>query len=171
VPIDPAKVYGVVTNNYVRNGGDGYRMFVDAANAYDFGPPLENVVADFMAATGGSLHALCRRPDHEGGVTPSAAPQRRGAACPCDRGGSLRRGSALCWMHVRTLRDHSTSRRHGAALRGAACERPAAGAELQRLPDEPHPCRGLGRGRAAARRDALGLHPALVQDALGRARF
>jgi 5'-nucleotidase / UDP-sugar diphosphatase len=54
VPIDPAKVYGVVTNNYVRNGGDGYRMFVDAANAYDFGPPLENVVADFMAATGGS---------------------------------------------------------------------------------------------------------------------
>jgi 5'-nucleotidase len=54
VPIDPAKLYGVVTNNYVRNGGDGYRMFVDAANAYDFGPPLENVVADFMAAQGGA---------------------------------------------------------------------------------------------------------------------
>ena len=32
----------------------GFRMFVDAANAYDFGPPLENVVADFMAAQGGS---------------------------------------------------------------------------------------------------------------------
>jgi 5'-nucleotidase len=52
VPIDPAKVYGVVTNNYVRTGGDGFRMFVDAQNAYDFGPPLENVVADFMAAQG-----------------------------------------------------------------------------------------------------------------------
>jgi len=53
VPIDPAKVYGVVTNNYVRTGGDGYRMFVDAQNAYDFGPPLENVVAEFMAAQEG----------------------------------------------------------------------------------------------------------------------
>jgi 5'-nucleotidase / UDP-sugar diphosphatase len=50
VPIDPEKLYGVATNNYVRTGGDGFRMFVDAQNAYDFGPPLENVVADFMAA-------------------------------------------------------------------------------------------------------------------------
>jgi 5'-nucleotidase / UDP-sugar diphosphatase len=52
VPIDPAKLYSVATNNYVRTGGDGFRMFVDAQNAYDFGPPLENVVADFMAAQG-----------------------------------------------------------------------------------------------------------------------
>jgi 5'-nucleotidase len=54
VPIDPAKTYGVVTNNYVRNGGDGFRMFRDAAKAYDFGPGLEVVVADYMAATGGT---------------------------------------------------------------------------------------------------------------------
>ncbi|MEM6695495.1 MAG: 5'-nucleotidase C-terminal domain-containing protein [Pseudomonadota bacterium] len=44
------KVYGVVSNNYVRNGGDGYSMFVDAANAYDFGPDLADVTAEFIAA-------------------------------------------------------------------------------------------------------------------------
>ena len=52
-PIDPAATYLVVTNNYVRNGGDGYRMFTSAANAYDFGPGLEQVVADYIAAAGG----------------------------------------------------------------------------------------------------------------------
>ena len=49
-PIDVAKVYGVVSNNYVRNGGDGYAMFEDAMNAYDFGPDLADVTAEFMAA-------------------------------------------------------------------------------------------------------------------------
>ncbi len=51
--IDPEKVYGVVTNNYMRNGGDGYRMFRDGMNAYDYGPGLEVVVADYMAAQDG----------------------------------------------------------------------------------------------------------------------
>ena len=49
-PIDLATVYSVVSNNYVRNGGDGYGMFVDAANAYDFGPDLADVMAEFIAA-------------------------------------------------------------------------------------------------------------------------
>jgi 5'-nucleotidase len=51
-PIDPAAVYKVVSNNYVRGGGDGFKMFVDAANAYDFGPDLADVVAEYMAAAG-----------------------------------------------------------------------------------------------------------------------
>ena len=52
-PIDPNATYGVVTNNYVRNGGDGYKMFVsDAMNPYDFGPDLADVLAEFMAASG-----------------------------------------------------------------------------------------------------------------------
>ena len=50
VALDPAKTYGVVSNNYVRNGGDGYKMFVDAENAYDFGPDLADVTAEFIAA-------------------------------------------------------------------------------------------------------------------------
>lgn len=51
-PIDPAATYKVVSNNYVRGGGDGYRMFVGAANAYDFGPDLADVTADYMAKIG-----------------------------------------------------------------------------------------------------------------------
>ncbi len=54
VPIDPNKLYGVVTNNYMRAGGDGYSMFAtDAVNPYDFGPPLEDVLADYIAKLGG----------------------------------------------------------------------------------------------------------------------
>jgi 5'-nucleotidase / UDP-sugar diphosphatase len=50
-PIDPAAVYLVVTNNYVRNGGDGYKMFTgDDKKAYDFGPDLAEVTADYLAA-------------------------------------------------------------------------------------------------------------------------
>jgi 5'-nucleotidase len=52
VPIDPAATYGVVSNNYVRGGGDGYKVFVTAANAYDFGPDLADVTAEYMAANG-----------------------------------------------------------------------------------------------------------------------
>ncbi|WP_299922801.1 bifunctional metallophosphatase/5'-nucleotidase [uncultured Pelagimonas sp.] len=51
-PIDLAKVYGVVSNNYVRNGGDGFKMFRDAQNAYDFGPDLADVTAEYMAKMG-----------------------------------------------------------------------------------------------------------------------
>ncbi|WP_299698752.1 bifunctional UDP-sugar hydrolase/5'-nucleotidase [uncultured Tateyamaria sp.] len=51
-PIDMDKLYGVVSNNYVRNGGDGYAMFVDAENAYDFGPDLADVTAEYLAAQG-----------------------------------------------------------------------------------------------------------------------
>ena len=51
-PIDMEKVYGVVSNNYVRNGGDGYKMFVSADKAYDFGPDLADVTAEFLAKSG-----------------------------------------------------------------------------------------------------------------------
>lgn len=51
-PIDLAKVYGVVSNNYVRNGGDGYKMFREAMNAYDYGPDLADVTAEYLAAKG-----------------------------------------------------------------------------------------------------------------------
>lgn len=51
VAIDPAATYGVVTNNFVRNGGDGFKMFVtEGMNAYDFGPDLADVTAAYLAA-------------------------------------------------------------------------------------------------------------------------
>jgi 5'-nucleotidase / UDP-sugar diphosphatase len=50
-PIDPDKVYGVATNNFMRAGGDGYKVFAsNGQNAYDFGPGLEQVVADYLTA-------------------------------------------------------------------------------------------------------------------------
>lgn len=51
-PLDLDKTYGVVSNNYVRNGGDGYKMFRSAMNAYDYGPDLADVTAEFLAAKG-----------------------------------------------------------------------------------------------------------------------
>lgn len=47
--IDPAKTYTLVSNNYVRGGGDGYKMFRSAANAYDYGPDVADVTAEYMA--------------------------------------------------------------------------------------------------------------------------
>lgn len=49
-PLDMEKVYSVVTNNYMRNGGDGYAVLRDKAmNAYDYGPGLEEALADYIA--------------------------------------------------------------------------------------------------------------------------
>jgi 5'-nucleotidase len=53
-PIDPEATYGVVSNNYMRGGGDGYSVFEGARNAYDYGPGLEQVVIDYIAAQGGA---------------------------------------------------------------------------------------------------------------------
>jgi 5'-nucleotidase len=52
-PIDQGKTYKVVSNNYVRNGGDGYKMFRGASNAYDYGPDLADVTAEFLAKQNG----------------------------------------------------------------------------------------------------------------------
>jgi len=49
-PIDPEKVYSVVSNDFLRGGGDGYTVLRDnARNAYDHGPGLEDVLADYIA--------------------------------------------------------------------------------------------------------------------------
>lgn len=54
VPITPGTIYGVVTNNYLRGGGDGYGVFAARGrNAYDFGPGLDTVVADYLSARQG----------------------------------------------------------------------------------------------------------------------
>lgn len=48
-PLDPAATYGVVSNDYMRQGGDGYKVFAEnATNAYDYGPSLEDVVAAYI---------------------------------------------------------------------------------------------------------------------------
>jgi 5'-nucleotidase len=85
VAIDANKVYGVATNNYMRSGGDGYKVFATAGqNAYDFGPGLETVVADYI--TKNSPY----KPYTDGRITvaetaataPAAAPAADTAAAP-----------------------------------------------------------------------------------------
>lgn len=51
-PLDDDATYLLASNNYLRNGGDGYEVFETATNVYDFGPGLEQVVADYLAANG-----------------------------------------------------------------------------------------------------------------------
>jgi len=47
--IDPEATYGVVSNDFMRGGGDGYVVFAtNGMNAYDFGPGLEEVVATYL---------------------------------------------------------------------------------------------------------------------------
>jgi len=83
-PLDPAKIYGVAANDFVRAGGDGYKIFAEKAqNAYDYGPSLEEVVADYLAENRpytpkleGRITELARAeaPAEAAAPTPEAAP-------------------------------------------------------------------------------------------------
>ncbi|MEM9223176.1 MAG: 5'-nucleotidase C-terminal domain-containing protein [Pseudomonadota bacterium] len=57
-PIDVDAVYGVVSNNFMRGGGDGYEVFTEAQNAYDYGPGLEVVFAAYLEKLGEVTPAL-----------------------------------------------------------------------------------------------------------------
>lgn len=50
-PIEPETIYSLVSNDFMRRGGDGYAVFDEnAINPYDFGRPLDQVLADYIAA-------------------------------------------------------------------------------------------------------------------------
>ena len=50
-PLDMDAMYKVVTNDFMRRGGDNYLMFRDfAVNPYDFGPALDEALADYFGA-------------------------------------------------------------------------------------------------------------------------
>jgi 5'-nucleotidase len=57
-PVDPSATYKAVTNNFVRAGGDGYSLFAKAKNAYDYGPNLEMVLAEYIRTNGPVAPAL-----------------------------------------------------------------------------------------------------------------
>jgi len=51
VALDMDAVYSVASNDYMRSGGDGFSILeTNAMNAYDAGRPLDQVVADYIAA-------------------------------------------------------------------------------------------------------------------------
>ena len=45
-PIDPCKMYNIVTNNYMSAGGDGYAMMAAAQTLEANGHALDQVVID-----------------------------------------------------------------------------------------------------------------------------
>jgi 5'-nucleotidase len=88
--LDPEKTYSLVSNNFMRGGGDGYAVFKDKGeNAYDYGPGLETVLADYLAAhqpfkpyTDGRITEVAAAPE----ASPSAAPDPEAAAKPAEGG-------------------------------------------------------------------------------------
>ena len=48
VPIVPRKIYGIVSSTRIRQGRHGYTMFQDARYAYDYGPAIHDVVAEYL---------------------------------------------------------------------------------------------------------------------------
>ena len=51
--IDPEATYTVASNDFMRNGGDGYTIFAEnAVNPYDFGRPLDEVLANYLVSIG-----------------------------------------------------------------------------------------------------------------------
>jgi 5'-nucleotidase len=51
VPLDRAATYRMVTNDFTRQGGDGFDMLAQKAiNPYDFGDTLDKVLADYLKA-------------------------------------------------------------------------------------------------------------------------
>jgi 5'-nucleotidase/UDP-sugar diphosphatase len=54
-PIDPNRMYKIATNSYLAAGGDGYRIFSQAAEAYDTGKMQRDVFADYIRHLGGRI--------------------------------------------------------------------------------------------------------------------
>ncbi|RWE22916.1 MAG: LysM peptidoglycan-binding domain-containing protein [Mesorhizobium sp.] len=82
-PINPDKQYLVATNNYVRQGGDGYKVFAEkASDAYDYGPGLEQVVADYLGAHRPYTPKLDGRITEIGATVVAAEPAKPAATAP-----------------------------------------------------------------------------------------
>ncbi len=68
VAVDAEAIYSVATNDFVRAGGDGYSVLAEnAINPYDQGRPLDQVVADYIAANSPISAMMEGRITHQAG--------------------------------------------------------------------------------------------------------
>ncbi len=50
-PLDPNAIYSVAANDFMRRGGDDYKVLAEKAiDPYDYGPPLDEAVAEYIQA-------------------------------------------------------------------------------------------------------------------------
>lgn len=47
-PLQPEKIYKVVTNDFMAAGGDGFTMFKEGTRLYDTNIPVRDVLADTL---------------------------------------------------------------------------------------------------------------------------
>ena len=159
VPIDPAKVYAVVSNDFMRKGGDGYvTLRDDATNAYDFGPGLEGVLADWLAANGDALPTVG---DGSPGSSESAAVQVAEGVRAAEAGPDVLVGDGLAAEPVDVARGHEgrgrvADRRLGGdpaeRLDRPAVDRPRRrrGHRAEDRAERVRPAQGVGRRRPGA---------------------
>jgi 5'-nucleotidase len=81
-PLDLKATYKVATNDFNRRGGDDYKVFAEKAiNPYDFGPTLDKVVADYIAAHSPLTQAVEGRVvKSEAAAAPAALPTTGGVS-------------------------------------------------------------------------------------------
>jgi hypothetical protein len=62
-PIDPGRVYRIVTNSYLAAGGDGYNIFARASDKYDTSMLQRDVLIEYIKHLGGRI-----RPEVKGRI-------------------------------------------------------------------------------------------------------
>lgn len=84
-PIDPAATYKVVSNNFMRTGGDGYSLFAEnAIDPYDAGASLDEAVAEYIglnSPVAPEVEGRITRLEGAAAAAPEALPQS-GAGAP-----------------------------------------------------------------------------------------
>ncbi|MDR2309697.1 MAG: 5'-nucleotidase C-terminal domain-containing protein [Brucellaceae bacterium] len=72
-PLDDTKLYGIAATDYLRTGGDGYTMIAEKAEkAYDYGPALDQVVAEYLqehSPYAGEVQQPAKRPESKVAAT------------------------------------------------------------------------------------------------------
>ncbi len=60
-PIDPDRTYKIVTNSYLANGGDGYKMFLKAVDRFESSMIQRDVLIEYIKSLGGTIRPEVKR--------------------------------------------------------------------------------------------------------------